>query len=152
MKVSLKKYILEVINKHEKSFGSLRKEKVPQSINNHPELDTSSELNEEGKTRFQSIMGVCQWISIAGRLDICFIVESLSRFTANPKEGHIKRAVKILGYLKMYPSKGYLINPKDPEIKVEYNKVTPDFGNQYVDFKEDVKPRLPEPRLKRAHG
>ena len=148
IKVSLKKYILEVVSKHEKNFGTLRKEKVPQSVNDHPELDTSKELNEEGKTRFQSIMGVCQWISIAGRLDICFAVSSLSRFAANPKEGHLKRAVKILGYLKKYPSKGYLINPNDPEIELEYDEVTPDFGNQYADFKEDIDPRLPEARLK----
>ena len=126
----------------------LEKKKVPQSINDHPELDTSEQLDEEGKTKFQSIMCVCQWISIAGRLDICFAVASLSRFVADPKEGHLKRAVKILGYLKKYPSKGYLVDPKDPEIQVEYDEVTPDFGNQYADFKEDVDPRLPEARLK----
>ena len=44
--------------------------------------------------------------------------------------------------------KGYLVDPKDPEIEVEYDEVTPDFGNQYADFKEDVDPRLPEARLK----
>ena len=60
IKVSLKKYILEIINKYEKNFGMLRKEKVPQSINDHPELDTSTQLDEEGKTKFQSIMGVYQ--------------------------------------------------------------------------------------------
>ena len=50
IKVSLKKYILEIINKHEKNFGALRKEKVPQTTNDHPELDNSTPLDKEGKT------------------------------------------------------------------------------------------------------
>ena len=126
----------------------LRKEKVPQSINDHPELDTSTQLDEEGKTKFQSIMGVYQQISIAGRLYVCFAAASLSCFAADPKEGHLKRAIKILGYRKKYPSRGYLINPKDPEIEADYDEVTPDFRNQYADFKEDVDLHLPEFRLK----
>ena len=82
------------------------------------------------------------------RLDICFAVALLSRFAADPKEGHLKRAITFLGYLKKYPSRGYLINPKDPEINVEYDEVTPNFRNQYADFKEDIDPCLLEARLK----
>ena len=148
IKVSLKKYILEIINKHEKKFGNLRKEKVPHTHNDHPELDNSQFLDENGKTKFQSIMGVCQWICIAGRLDICFAVSSLSRFAAKPREGHLNRAIKILGYLKKYPSKGYTIDPKDPQIEAEYDSVIPDFGNQYADFVEEIDHKLPNPRMK----
>ena len=148
IKISLKKYITEIISKHESKYGPLRKEKVPHSPNDHPELDDSALLDDEGKTSFQSIMGVCQWISIAGRLDICFAVSSLSRFAANPREGHLNRAVKILGYLKKYPARGYTIDPAEPEIKSEFEEIVPDFGNQYADFKEDVDNRLPETRMK----
>ena len=93
-------------------------------------------------------MGVCQWISIAGRLDICFAVSSLSRFAANPREGHLHRAIKILGYLKKYPSRGYIIDPGDSGIESEYKEIVPAFGNQYADFKEDIDHRLPEAKMK----
>ena len=100
------KYVLEILSKHKKKIGQLTKEKVPHLANDHPELDNSPFLHQEGITKFQSIMGMCQWISIAGRLDICFAVASLSCFVAQPREGLLQRADKILGYLKKYPSRG----------------------------------------------
>ena len=35
-----------------------------------------------------------------GRFDIHFVVKSLTRVSAAPREGHLKRLVKILGYLQ----------------------------------------------------
>ena len=79
----------------------------------HPEEDDTPFLNEEGITQFQSIIGVCQWIQLAGRFDITFAVSSLSRFAARPREGHLKRAIKIYGYLKKYQKRGYKIDPEN---------------------------------------
>ena len=39
--------------------------------------------------------------------------------------------MKILGYLKKYPKKGYVIDPRPPINSIEYDKIIPDFGNQY---------------------
>ena len=39
MKVSLKKYIREVIHHHEAEYGEIRKENVPHLPSDHPELD-----------------------------------------------------------------------------------------------------------------
>ena len=147
IKVSLKKYIKEVISKHEKKYGSLRQEK-PHAAKDHPELDQSRLLNEEEITLYQSIMGVCQWISIAGRMDITFAVSSLSRFSSKPREGHLSRAIRILGYLKKYPSRGYKIDPREPPINGEFDRIVPDFGNQYSDFEEEKDPKLPKAIMK----
>ena len=147
MKVSLKKYINEIITRHEKKNGSLRKENVPHSPSDHPELDDSPHLNSDGITQFQSIMGICQWISIAGRLDITFAVASLSRFSNNPRENHLKRAIKILGYMKKYPGKGYTVDPRAPILNYKYEKLEPDFGNQYADFVEELDDKLPMQKM-----
>jgi hypothetical protein len=147
IKVSSQKYITEVIRKYESKHGPLRKENVPASPNDHPEEDDTPFLNEEGTTQFQSIIGICQWISIAGRFDITFAVSSLSRFSAQPREGHLKRSIKILGYLKKYPKRGYIVDPRPPVVNVKYEKIEPDFGNQYTDFKEDEDDRLPTPKM-----
>lgn len=147
MKVSLKKYINEVLARYERKHGTLRKENVPHSPNDHPETDDSPYLDADGITQFQSIMGICQWISIAGRMDITFAVASMSRFSSSPKENHLKRAIKILGYLKKYPSKGYTVDPRAPILNYPYEKLEPDFGNQYADFVEDMDDKLPSPKM-----
>ena len=99
IKVSSSKYITKVISRYEKKYGSLKKENVPATPSDHPELDDTPVLNEEGRRYYQSNIGICQWISTAGRLDIAFAVSSLSRFSQSPREGHLKRTEKILGSL-----------------------------------------------------
>ena len=148
MKISSEKYIKEVLRRYQDKNGPIREEKIPVAVNDHPEEDDTPELNEEGITEFQSIIGVCQWISTAGRFDITFAVSSLSRFCANPREGHLRRAIKILGYLKKYPKRGYLIDPREPILNVDYDDVKPDFGHQYHDFQEEIDDRLPVEKMK----
>ena len=122
----------------------LRKENLPHSHNGHPENDDSPLLNEQGITKFQRIIGVCQWVSISARMDITFAVLSLSRFAAKPREGHFRRALKILGYLKKYPKKGYIIDPRSTIVNVKYQDVVPDFGNQYEKINEEMDEQLPK--------
>ena len=148
MKVSLEKYIKEVLRRHESDYGEIRKENVPHSPSDHPEMDDTPFLDKAGVTLYQSIIGTCQWISVAGRMDITFSVASLNRFSAHPREGHLKRAIKIFGYLKKYPKKGYVIDPRDPVVNIKYDVMTPDFGNQYSDFVEEQDPKVPEPLMK----
>ena len=148
IKVSNQKYITEMLRKYEKEYGEIRKEKTPMTAGDHPELDDSPLLNEDQITHYQSIIGTLQWIVTSGRLDITFAVASLSRFNANPREGHLRRTIKILGYLKKYPKKGYIVDPKDPILNFNYTDVEPDFGNQYSDFVEEIDNRLPEPKMK----
>ena len=148
MKVSSEKYIQEVLRKYQKDHGQLREEKVPATHNDHPEEDDTPYLNHEGTTHFQSIIGICQWISISGRMDITFAVSSISRFCANPREGHLRRAIKILGYLKKYPKRGYLVDPRAMILNVDYEEIKADFGNQYKDFKEEIDDKLPIEKMK----
>ena len=148
IKIHSKKYITEVISKYEKRYGTLKKENVPASPGDHPEEDDSPHLNDEGRQHYQSNIGICQWICTAGRMDIAFAVSSLSRFSQSPREGHLNRTKKILGYLKKYPKRGYIIDPRDPIVNVEYKTVIPDFGNQYSDFVEETDLRLPKPLMK----
>ena len=148
IKISSTKYITEVLRKHEEKYGTLRKENVPAKPDDHPELDDTPLLDKEGVTKFQSILGICQWIATSGRFDITFAVANLNRFAHNPREGHLERANKILGYLKKYRKRGYIIDPRDPIVNIKYEKIIPDFGNQYSDFIEDEDSRLPTPLMK----
>ena len=139
----------EVLRRYQDKYGALKKENIPMSPKIHPELDDSEPLGDEEIAHYQHIIGVCQWLVVAGRMDINYAVASLSRFSVAPRRGHLDLAKKIFGYLKKYPRRGYIINPKPPKIAAEYQRVElkQDFGNQYRYFTEDVDPRFPKPLL-----
>ena len=50
----------------------------------------------------------------------------------------------ILGYIKKYPKKAYIINPKKPNFDLELDTMGIDFGKDYDYFKEDIDPHAPE--------
>ena len=114
----------------------------------HPELDESPELSNEEQTKYQSYIGILQWIITSGRFDIAYAVTSLSQFNSRPREGHMKRIRKIFGYLKKYPNRGFVINPQDFNPIPSNEKLEPDFGNQYADFSEEIDEKLPVPKMK----
>ena len=46
--------------------------------NDHPELDLSPELDEDGIAKYQSLIGSLQWAVSLGRLDITTAVMTMS--------------------------------------------------------------------------
>jgi len=71
----------------------------PLERGDHPELDTSPELDIEGIKVYQSMIGAAQWIVSLGRLDIATAVMTLSSFRAAPRKGHLDRIKRVYGYL-----------------------------------------------------
>ena len=91
------------------------------------------------------VIGTLQWACVVGRLDICFAVSSLSRFSSNPRENHLKLALHVMGYLKKHPNKRIVIDSRplrvDPELQQEL--FHPDFLEDYPDAEEDISPDMP---------
>ena len=87
-----------------------------------------------------------QWLVFAGRFDIHYSVCSLSRFQVAPRNGHLKLARKVMGYLRKFPRRGYTVNSSTPKFDMDMDKVklNQDFGNQYHYFTEDIDPIFPE--------
>ena len=111
----------------------------------HPEMDTSDFLDPAGVRQYQRIIGICQWLIVAGRFDLCYAISSLSRFSSAPRKGHLALAEHVLGYLHKYPKRGYIVNPAPPKIEPSYANVEVkcDFGNQYSYFREDIDSKFP---------
>ena len=145
--VSNKTYIKEVLRKYQDEFRTLPKKNIPMSPDAHPELDTSELLNEEEIRQYQKIVGIGQWLVVAGRFDINFAISLLSRYAAAPRKGCLSLAEDVSGYLKKYPSRGYVINPSPPSIDSKYEtvKLKEDFRGEYQYFNEDLDPKIPEP-------
>ena len=148
--ISSTTYTKEVVRKYQADFEPVRKHNIPMDPKCHPELDTSPLLDEDGTKHFQRIIGVCQWLIVSGRFDLCYSITSLSRFSAGPREGHLEMARQIMGYLRKYPKRGYVVNPEPPHFDSVYSdvEVKCDFGNQYSYFREELDPRFPDPILK----
>jgi hypothetical protein len=68
--------------------------------NDHPELDDTELLGEDGIQQYQSLIGVLQWTMISlGRFDIAMAVMTLSGFRVTPRVGHLDRLRRVCGYL-----------------------------------------------------
>ena len=80
--------------------STLWKDKLPFSPGDHPELDSSPLLDEAQHRLYQQMVGMAEWAVHIGRFDICYAVTSLNIFSVAPREGHLKRLVKIFGYLQ----------------------------------------------------
>ena len=147
--VSSAKYVQEMLRKYQDDHGVLKKYPTPMQTGTHPEEDDSSLLELPQIREYQHIIGVCQWLIVAGRFVLCYSVSSLSRFCAYPRTGHLAAARQILGYLKKFPKRGYIVNPDPPTFASEYQDVAIkiNFGHQYSYFREDIDPRFPPPLM-----
>jgi len=85
--MSPSKYIDRMIESYLRLFGTKPKTiySSPLEKGDHPELDTSPELDIEGIKVHQSMIGAAQWIVSLGRLDIATAVMELSSFHAAPR-------------------------------------------------------------------
>jgi hypothetical protein len=60
------------------------------------------ETEDAQASYYAGLIGVLRWCIELGRIDIMIEVSLLSRFLANPREGHLQQALHIFGYLKKH--------------------------------------------------
>ena len=88
-----RKYIQKLITDFNTMFGHKPKHySSPLESKDHPEFDTSEELEAPDIIRYQSMIGSLQWAVSLGRFDINTAVMTLSSFRVSPRKGHLKRA------------------------------------------------------------
>ena len=85
-------------------FGELQKYSHPQDTGDHTELDNNEILGDSDHQKYQMLIGMLIWLNILVRSDISHDTASLSRFSACPRIGHLDRAQRVFGYLKIKPN------------------------------------------------
>jgi hypothetical protein len=70
----------------------------------HPELDTTPELDENGIKQYQSLIGALQWLVTLSRFYILIAVTTMPGYRIAPREGHLERLRQIIGYVKKHPN------------------------------------------------
>ena len=81
----------------------------------HPEVDTSEELDIEGQKKYQTMIGCLQWMISLGRFDIHTATMTMSRFRAAPRKGHLERLKRMYGYLKKFSSATICVRVEEPD-------------------------------------
>ena len=95
---SARTYIKNVCDKIEKMFKTtLKNYGSPLEEGYHPELDKSSLLVGDEINKFRMLVGSANWCVTLRRFDIHYAVSTLGRYSAAPKEGHMKVMLRILG-------------------------------------------------------
>jgi hypothetical protein len=140
-------YIERMIATYERIFGQKpgTKHYSPMEKGDHPEIDESELLEEQGVRDYQSLIGSIQWAVSLGRIDITTAVTSLSRFRSLPRKGHMDRAKRVVGYLARMKHGAIRFRTEEPDYSAipdpEYEW---DFS-VYGDVEEDIPPDAPIP-------
>ena len=114
-----------------------------------PELDVTTELNDDLASRFLQLIGILRWAVELGRLDIFTEVSQLSQHQALPRRGHMEAAYHIFAYLKKHDNGGRIVfDSKTPQIDERAFNVDADWTDFYGDVSEELPPKMPEPKGK----
>ena len=144
-------YSAEALRRVEAEFGILAKEKTPMPTkdeDSHPETDTSTLLGLDDHRKFQMLLGMIQWMVTIGRPDLCHAVTSLNRFGACPREFHLELAIRVFGYIKMFPTRQIAIDSRNLILGKQEDKkklFIPGFLEDYPDAKEEMDAGFPQP-------
>jgi hypothetical protein len=106
------------MGQYENMFGSKPKEYTsPLEKGDHPEIDDTDILDDEGIKRYQTMIGCLQWAVSLGRFDIQTATMTMSRFRVAPRQGHLNRLKRMYGYLKKFATAANRIRTEDPELE-----------------------------------
>jgi hypothetical protein len=113
-----RKYIDKLIESYERMFGSKPKTNkitYPLVKGDHPEIDDSAFLLEEGIQQYQLLIGQLQWAISLGRFDIAVAIMTMSAFRSAPRKGHLDRVKQICGYLSKMRHSAIRICTEEPD-------------------------------------
>jgi hypothetical protein len=74
----------------------------PLEKGDHPEVDTSEELDEEDIKKYETILGFLQWAVALGHFDIQTATMTMSRLRDAPIKVYTERLKRMYGYLKKF--------------------------------------------------
>jgi hypothetical protein len=114
-----RKFIEKMIEMCVQFFGTRpgRKYQSPLEKEDHPEIDTSYLLDDDGTKPNQSLIGPMQWTVSLARIEIATTVMTLSGFRVAPRVGHLERVKRVYGCI---------LPLKDAAIRVRSNE--PDYS------------------------
>ena len=135
------------LTKINRSLPTSKQAQSPMAPNYRPELDATQELDLDGITMYQELIGELRWATEMGRVDILFELSILSAYQASPRQGHLDQLLRIYGYLKYNPKITLYLDPtRMPVPSNVFKDNSHEFKEQYRDAKELLPHDMPQPR------
>ncbi|HEY9297802.1 MAG TPA: reverse transcriptase domain-containing protein, partial [Phormidium sp.] len=148
---SAETYIINTLPKLAKlcGFKEFRFWNTPFGEDYHAELDETPLVPSEKISLYQSLLGSANWVITLGRFDICYAINTLSRYAMAPREGHMKAMMRVFGYLRQRPKGKILVDVGEPHVRKSIEPIkNQDWMEFYPDAVEYVPPDRPKPRGK----
>ena len=145
---ALKKYLEKMMDGYERMFGKAPTSNSitsPLEKGDHPELDTSELLDDDGQQKYQSLIGSMQWAISLGRFDIQVAVMTLSAFRAIPRQGHLDRAKRMYSYLAKMRHSTIRVRTDEPDYSGLPEQDHDWMYTAYGNVKEQIPHDMPEP-------
>ena len=140
------KYITKMMEGFTTLYGELPREATsPLVKNDHPEIDTSEELGEEGISIYMSLIGSLQWLISLGRFDVATAVMTMSRFRSAPRKGHMERVHRIYGYVRKFKTGCIRVRTEKPDYSMIPLEIHEWMHTVYGNVKELIPENLPTP-------
>jgi hypothetical protein len=110
-------------------------------------LDSSPLLNDKLTNYYQGLIGVLQWATELGRLDILTPVSLMSSYIYAPREGHIAQLLHIFRYLKSHDRSRVVFDDTTPYFD-ESRFTKCDWSEYYPGAEDPLPPNMPQPQGK----
>jgi hypothetical protein len=111
-----RKYIDKLLEGYKKRFNEEpRMANTPLVKNDHPEIDESIELGQDGITIYQSLIGELLWCIALGRFELLPAVMTMGRFRVCPRQGHLDRVKRIYGFLRKFKNGVIRVRTQEPD-------------------------------------
>ena len=145
-----KRYISRMEDEYKRMFGTAPKQNIqsPLEKNDHPELDDSDLLDDDGVSQYQSLIGTLQWTISLGRFDVATAVMTMSGFRVAPRVGHLERVKRICGYLVKFKQGCIRVRTGLPDFSDLPDKEYDWTRSVYGRVREQKAPNAPVPRGK----
>ena len=123
----------------------LRNYGSPMEPGDHPEVDETDFLFGQEITKYQMLCGCAQWAVTLGRFDVQFATNTLARYATMPREGHLKRMLRLFGYLKHHLKGRIAFDMDEPNLQgLEF--LDHDWKYNYPDATEELPYDAPTPK------
>jgi Reverse transcriptase (RNA-dependent DNA polymerase) len=147
-----KKYIKKMFDTYQMLFGEKPWDYAsPAEKGDHPKLDDTELLDDDGVQKYQSMVEAAQWLILLGKLDVATAVMTMSGFLSAPHVGHLQRMKCIYGYVKKFHAGCIRVWTDMPDYSslkpMEYNWAHSVYGNVEEVIPSDTPTPLGKPVL-----
>ena len=151
--MQFRKYIETMIEMYERLFRTRLSRKFdfdsPLEKGDHPEMDTSDLLDDDGTQLYQSLIGAMQWATSLTRSDIATDAMTLSGFRIASRISHLERAKRVYGHNSQFKDAAIRFSNNEPEHsslpEQNFDWMSSDYGDNREALPNDIPKPLGKP-------